>query len=182
MPDVDVLAPNAAVLAANPALIGAAHDAGLEVHTWTVDDPAQMQTLIDAGIDGYFTNDPATARGIVDEAERGSGREAMGDVDQDAPSAIDACPEGMGVGLSAAADESATTTEPPVTDDSGDADGLRLVLRSCAGDGLETAGSQGGDQERRCQSWAHHCRFRSRGAISEDLGGCGSAVASPTRS
>ena len=76
-PDVDVLAPSTDVIAASPGLISAAHAAGLEVHTWTVDDPAQMTSLIDAGVDGFFTNDPATGRAVVDQAGLGSGREPL---------------------------------------------------------------------------------------------------------
>jgi glycerophosphoryl diester phosphodiesterase len=39
-----------------PALVKAAHDAGKQVHVWTVDDPDTMANLIDAGADGIFTD------------------------------------------------------------------------------------------------------------------------------
>jgi glycerophosphoryl diester phosphodiesterase len=109
LPDVDVLAPNAAVLQA-PDLVTTAHDAGLEVHTWTVDDPAQITALIDAGIDGFFTNTPEVARGVVDDAGRGSGRETVEASDS---ATVPDCPDGMGVGLAAA--EETTTTGPADT-------------------------------------------------------------------
>lgn len=32
------------------------HDAGLEMHVWTVDDPAEARRLVDAGVDGITTN------------------------------------------------------------------------------------------------------------------------------
>jgi glycerophosphoryl diester phosphodiesterase len=53
-------------------LIGAAHSAGLAVYAYTVDDPGQMRDLIDAGIDGLFTNCPDRMRAVIDEGAGGS--------------------------------------------------------------------------------------------------------------
>lgn len=39
-----------------PSLVRAAHDAGAEVHVWTVNDPARMRTLVAAGADGIVTD------------------------------------------------------------------------------------------------------------------------------
>ena len=52
-----------------PALVADAHDAGLEVIPWTVDDPATMASLIDAGVDGLITDYPDRLRTLM--AERG---------------------------------------------------------------------------------------------------------------
>jgi glycerophosphoryl diester phosphodiesterase len=47
-------------------LIERCHAAGLQVNTWTVDDPGWMARLIDMGIDGIVTNVPDVARAVVD--------------------------------------------------------------------------------------------------------------------
>jgi glycerophosphoryl diester phosphodiesterase len=52
-----------------PALVEEAHAAGLEVIPWTVDDPATMASLMDAGVDGLITNYPDRLRALM--AERG---------------------------------------------------------------------------------------------------------------
>ena len=40
------------------ALVGAAHEAGLQVHPYTVNEPAEMRRLIEIGVDGMFTDFP----------------------------------------------------------------------------------------------------------------------------
>jgi glycerophosphoryl diester phosphodiesterase len=42
-------------------LVRAAHDSGLALNTWTVDDPADMQRMHDLGVDALVTNDVALA-------------------------------------------------------------------------------------------------------------------------
>lgn len=51
------------------ALVRRAHEAGLEVNVWTVDDPDRMVELIGFGIDGICTNVPDVGRKVVSEAQ-----------------------------------------------------------------------------------------------------------------
>jgi glycerophosphoryl diester phosphodiesterase len=52
-----------------PQLVREAHRAGMQVIPWTVDDPATMHSLIDAGVDGIITDYPDRLRAVM--AERG---------------------------------------------------------------------------------------------------------------
>jgi glycerophosphoryl diester phosphodiesterase len=65
-PGVDVMAPTDSAVLAQPGLVSVVHAAGGQVHTWTVDDPAEMEQLLDLGVDGIFTNHPDVLRAIVD--------------------------------------------------------------------------------------------------------------------
>jgi glycerophosphoryl diester phosphodiesterase len=51
------------------ALLDDAHAAGREVHAWTIDDPAVMARLIDRGVDGIITNEPALALSVRSERQ-----------------------------------------------------------------------------------------------------------------
>jgi glycerophosphoryl diester phosphodiesterase len=50
-----------------PPLVEAAHLAGRQVHAWTIDDRAEMERLIDLGVDGIFTDRPDTLRDVLTE-------------------------------------------------------------------------------------------------------------------
>lgn len=52
------------------AFVALAHDVGLEVNVWTVDDPDRLRELAAAGVDGIVTNVPARAREAL-RASRG---------------------------------------------------------------------------------------------------------------
>lgn len=47
-----------------PRLVEEAHAAGLAVYVYTVDDPADMERLLEMGVDGIFTNHPERLRAL----------------------------------------------------------------------------------------------------------------------
>jgi len=52
---------------ATPELVAVAHAHGVVVHVWTIDDPDEMRTLLDAGVDGIMTDRPAVLREVFEE-------------------------------------------------------------------------------------------------------------------
>ena len=51
-------------------VIERAHKLGVEVHVWTINDPRQMKSLIELGVDGIFTDHPAIMRSVLDSLGR----------------------------------------------------------------------------------------------------------------
>jgi len=51
----------------NRELLDAAHALGLRVVPWTVNDVRRLAELIDLGVDGLVTDEPALARAVADE-------------------------------------------------------------------------------------------------------------------
>jgi glycerophosphoryl diester phosphodiesterase len=46
-------------------MVRAAHRAGMAVHVWTIDDQAQMELLLDLGVDGIMTDRPGRLREVL---------------------------------------------------------------------------------------------------------------------
>lgn len=47
------------------AFVGTAHDAGLAVHVWTIDDPDEMARLVDLGVDGIMSDRPSVLASVL---------------------------------------------------------------------------------------------------------------------
>ncbi len=60
----DVISPDKSAVTAD--FVRRAHESGVEVIPYTVDDPALMVSLVEAGVDGFITNYPDRARLILD--------------------------------------------------------------------------------------------------------------------
>ncbi len=54
-----------AVPIVDEAFIATAHDRGLQVHVWTIDDPDEMHELLDLGVDGIMTDRPGVLRDVL---------------------------------------------------------------------------------------------------------------------
>ena len=46
--------------------VAAAHRVGLPVHVWTIDDAAEMERLLDLGVDGIMTDRPAVLKEVLE--------------------------------------------------------------------------------------------------------------------
>jgi glycerophosphoryl diester phosphodiesterase len=56
----------------SPRVIAAYHSAGVEVHIWTINDPAEMTRLLDAGVDGLVSDRADIALDVLAKRRSGS--------------------------------------------------------------------------------------------------------------
>jgi glycerophosphoryl diester phosphodiesterase len=62
------------LVVATAGLVRRAHAAGRHVHVWTIDDAAEMEVLLDRGVDGIFTDRTDILRAVL--SRRGQWRES----------------------------------------------------------------------------------------------------------
>lgn len=60
----------------NQALVDRAHEAGMHIHVWTVDDPDEMRELLDMGVDGLMTDRTDLLRDVLVERGQWMGAQA----------------------------------------------------------------------------------------------------------
>jgi len=53
--------------------VDAAHTFGCEMHAWTIDDPQEMDSLLDVGVDGIMSNFPARLLEVAGKRKGGNG-------------------------------------------------------------------------------------------------------------
>ena len=50
-------------------LLDAAHERAMQVHVWTIDDADEMHELLDLGVDGIMTDEPAVLRKVLEDRD-----------------------------------------------------------------------------------------------------------------
>ena len=53
------------VTVVDPSFVAAAHDLGLPVHVWTINESDEMERLLDLGVDGLMTDRPGLLRDVL---------------------------------------------------------------------------------------------------------------------
>ncbi|MDQ6614581.1 MAG: glycerophosphodiester phosphodiesterase [Actinomycetota bacterium] len=51
--------------------VAAAHGIGVAVHVWTIDEPEEMEQLVDLGVDGIMTDRPSVLAGVLERKKVG---------------------------------------------------------------------------------------------------------------
>jgi glycerophosphoryl diester phosphodiesterase len=53
------------ILIVDRRFVDGAHRIGLPVHVWTIDDPVEMERLLDLGVDGIMTDRPTVLKEVL---------------------------------------------------------------------------------------------------------------------
>ena len=56
-----------------PKFVERAHRLGIAVHVWTIDQPAEIERLLDMGVDGIMTDRPAVLREVLERRGQWAG-------------------------------------------------------------------------------------------------------------
>ena len=67
MPCVQVPTTVAGAALVDSAFVHEAHKRSIAVQVWTIDDPEEMAALLELGVDGIMTDEPATLRSVLEE-------------------------------------------------------------------------------------------------------------------
>ena len=51
-------------------LVAEAHRRGMQVHVWTIDEPARWRALLDLGVDGIMTDRPAVLKDVLEARDQ----------------------------------------------------------------------------------------------------------------
>jgi glycerophosphoryl diester phosphodiesterase len=62
---IGIVGPSIDIVRAHPGYVRRVHDAGGQVHVWTVDQPADVELCLELGVDALITNRPAEVVGRV---------------------------------------------------------------------------------------------------------------------
>ena len=57
----------------NRKLVETAHKYGLLIHVWTVNEPSEMETLLDLGVDGLITDRPDLLKDVLTARDQWAG-------------------------------------------------------------------------------------------------------------
>ncbi len=66
-PCVQVPVRHGAVTIVDERFVRTAHQSGLQVHVWTIDDPVEMARLLDLGVDGIMTDRPELLKQVLQD-------------------------------------------------------------------------------------------------------------------
>jgi glycerophosphoryl diester phosphodiesterase len=65
-PGVPIAGPGLSILRTFPSFVERAHDNGHQVYVWTVDEPSDVEFVLDLGVDTIITDRPSEVRAILD--------------------------------------------------------------------------------------------------------------------